>query len=50
MRFVRKIEEKTREDRIRNSTFRVNLKKKSTLQAVEERRKSWFRTHKQDGR
>jgi hypothetical protein len=37
MRSVRKIEEKTREDRIRNSTFRENLKKKSTLQTVEER-------------
>jgi hypothetical protein len=32
-----KIEGKTRQDRIRNSTFRENLKIKPTLESVEER-------------
>jgi hypothetical protein len=40
-RSLRKIEEKTRLDRIRNYTFRENLKIKLTLQAVEERQMRW---------
>jgi hypothetical protein len=40
-RFFRKIYGKTRIDRIRNSTFRENLKIKPTLQPVEERQMKW---------
>jgi hypothetical protein len=42
MRFLEKIEGKTRQGRIRNSTFRENLKIKPTLQAVKERQMRWF--------
>jgi hypothetical protein len=36
------IEGKSRQDRIRKSTFRNNLKIKPTLQIVEERQMRWF--------
>jgi hypothetical protein len=43
MRFHRKIEEKTRQERLRNSTFRENLKvRQPILEAIEERQMRWF--------
>jgi hypothetical protein len=42
VKFLRKIEGKSRQDRIRKSTFRKNLKIKPTLQIVEERQMRWF--------
>jgi hypothetical protein len=42
IRFLGKTEGKTRQGRIRNSTFKENLKIKATLQAVKERQMRWF--------
>jgi hypothetical protein len=42
IRFLRKIEGKTKQGRIRNSTLKENLKINPTVQAVGERQMRWF--------
>lgn len=42
MRFLRKIEDKTRRDHIRNTTFRENLKTKAVAISVQERQLGWL--------